>query len=182
MSRLVTLAASFRDGSTNQRLVDLAANIAAQHGANIAPVRYNDTDSPLLRDDEPALSIPDGAKHFSDAMHAADGLLLSTPEFNWSIPGSLKNLIDWLSLDPTHPLKGKNALLMSASPSLRGGVMGLSQLRTPLSLMGMHVYPQLIGIGNAHEMVSETNINNEKEQQFIEACVKDFVHITRKHT
>ena len=180
MSTIVTLAASFRDGSTNQKLVDIAAAEAAKQGAEITRLHYPDLDSPLLKDDGTLPTIPAGAQQLIDAMQAADGLIISTPEFNWSIPGSLKNLIDWMSLDASHSLKGKTALLMSASPSLRGGIMGLDHLRTTLALMGMHIYPQMVGIGNAHELVAEDNINHPKEQRFMQQCVRDFVRMTNK--
>ena len=182
MSRFVTIAASYREGSTNQKLVDIAANIAKELGAEITPLAYPELDCPLLKDDGDMPIMPEGAQRFSEAMQQADGLLLSTPEFNWSMPGSLKNLIDWMSLDSHYPLKGKTALLMSATPSLRGGIMGLDHVRSTLSLMGMHVYPQMVGLGNAHEIVTEDTITHPKELRFLQQNVRGIVRMTDKLT
>jgi chromate reductase len=182
MSHIVTLAASFRDDSNNQKLVDMAAEIAEAQGARITRLSYPVLDCPLLKDNGTLPDMPDGALRLAQAMRDADGLFIATPEFNWSMPGSLKNLIDWLSLDATYPLKGKTALLMSASPSLRGGIMGLDHLRTTLSLMGMHIHPQLVGIGNAHNIIQDGTITSAKEQEFLHQCVCEAVRTTNQLT
>ncbi|MEJ0010308.1 MAG: NAD(P)H-dependent oxidoreductase [Alphaproteobacteria bacterium] len=75
--------------------------------------------------------------------------MLATPEYNWSVPGGLKNLIDWLSVDLRTPLTDRTALLMCASPSARGGVTGLQHLRTSLEMLDVWIYPQIVAIGRA---------------------------------
>ena len=58
---------------------------------------------------------------FADAIRAADGVMIVSPEYNWTIPGSLKNALDWVSRMKDQPFKNKPVALQSASPALLGG-------------------------------------------------------------
>jgi chromate reductase len=175
MTKLLCMAASFRTESTNKKLLTLAANIAQARGAEITALDYRDTDCPALRDDKPVEPLPAGVQAFSSALHACDGMILAVPEYNWSIPGAFKNLIDWLSVDASLPLKSKTALLLCATPSVRGGITGLLQLRVPLEHLGVWVYPHCIGIGRSHETITESGLTEAKEQEFMVQVVSDFV-------
>src|SRR5581483_2652350 len=96
--RILALGGSLREASTNRALLDEAAALAPA-GAVIdlsqlaiigsLPLFNQDT---LDRD-----GLPAGASELKDALKAADGLLIATPEYNWGIPGFLKNAIDWAS-------------------------------------------------------------------------------------
>jgi hypothetical protein len=70
-------------------------------------------------------------------------------------------------------------ILMCASPSLRGGVIGLQQLRVPLEHLGMCIYPHTLGIGDAKNQLSDHGIGNAKDQAFFETCIHDFVRKTQ---
>ena len=175
--KLLALAASTRSDSVNKRLLAIAVGMAQHAGAEVTVMDYADCDASIYRNDA-AQPFPEGAKQLSDALKAHDGLLLASPEYNWSMPGSLKNLIDWLSVDPSAPLKKRSALLMCASPSIRGGILGLNQLSLPLNHLGMYVYPHLIAIGDAKNQLGPSAIANPKDQAFLSACVTDFVRVT----
>ncbi len=177
MTRLLALAASSRDDSLNKRLLTIATHIAEAAGASVTTLDYAECAAPLYQG-QPEAPLPAGAKRLSVALQAHDGWLLAMPEYNWSIPAALKNLIDWLSIDPAEPLNGRTALLMCASPSIRGGISGLQQLNVPLAHLGMVVYPQLIGIGEADTQVGDRVINREKDHVHLSDCVRDFVRIT----
>ncbi len=176
--KLLALAASARSESINRRLLSLAVKQAEAAGAQVTVMEYADCVVPLYFGDHTD-QLPEGAARLSKALRAHDGLLLATPEYNWSMPGSLKNLIDWLSTDPTAPLKGRHALLMCASPSVRGGIMGLQQLRVPLEHLGVHVYPHVIGIGEADMQMEEQGLSRKKDHDFLNGCITDFIRITR---
>lgn len=176
-AKILAFAASARGESINRRLISLAVKQAEKTDAHVTVLEYADFTAPLYMGEE-TTALPAGVKHLGDALRAHDGVLLAAPEYNWSMPGSLKNLIDWLSIDPTKPLNGRTALLMCASPSVRGGVIGLQQLRVPLEHLGMIVYPHTVGIGEAHTLLGEYEITRKKEQAFLSHCVSDFVRIT----
>lgn len=176
--KLLALAASTRAGSHNKRLLELAAAEAARAGAEVTVLDYAACDAPVYHGNHDG-PMPDGAALLRNSIASHDGLILSSPEYNWSIPGGLKNLIDWISTDKSDPLKGRTALLMCASPSSRGGISGLQHLQVPLEVLGMWVYPQLIGIGNATTQVTANGIAHAKDQQHLTNCVKDFVIKTK---
>jgi len=174
---ILALAASSRPDSLNKRLLALAIAEATKAGATVTELSYAACDAPLY-DGQDAVALPSGAQTLSDALRAHDGLLLASPEYNWSMPGALKNLVDWLSIDPKKPLRGRTGLLLCASPSVRGGVIGLQQLRVPLEHLGMVVYPHTVGVGDANTLIGEHALTNRKEQKFFTTCVHDFVRIT----
>ena len=177
-TRLIALAASFRKPSLNQQLLALAMGGLVTNGADVTELDYTACDAPTYKAlDEP---LPQGARYLADALLSHDGIVLAVPEYNWSIPGGLKNLIDWLSVDPRAPLKGKVALLLCASPSARGGIMGLSQLRDVLQVLGCWVYPQLIGIGKADVQLKETGLTKAADQEHLNQSVNDFLHTVNR--
>lgn len=173
---LLAVAASYRPDSHNKLLLDIAIEKAISEGAVVTALDYNTLESPLFKEEDSVPhELPQGAKIFADALLAHDGLLLAAPEYNWSIPASLKNLIDWISVDARAPFNGKTALLLSASPSTRGGITGLMQLRVPLEVLHVWVYPQLISVGKAHETIKEVELLAKKEYNFLSAHVAQFV-------
>lgn len=171
--KLLALAASYRDDSLNRKLLTHAVAMAEAEGASVTALDYESCESPLYRGAHDAL--PAGAQRLADALLAHDGWLLASPEYNWSIPGSLKNLIDWLSVDPRAPLAGRTALLMCASPSVRGGVSGLQHLRVPLEGLGMWVNPLMVGIGSVRGEV----LAREKDAARLQQCIGAFVRATK---
>ena len=173
--RLLALAASYRPDSLNKRLLALAVALAEAAGAHVTVRDYTTYDAPLYRGETGNVQLPSGAEALSTDLQTHDGILLAVPEYNWSIPGGLKNLIDWLSVDPRQPLDGKTALLLCASPSSRGGITGLQHLRTSLEVLRLWTYPQLIAIGRAHEQLQDTHLTNPADQKHLAACVGDFV-------
>ena len=111
-----------------------------------------DFDSPLYDYDvEAEAGVPLGVVSFAERLKGADGFIVASPEYNASMPGVVKNLIDWASRLRPQPFNGKQALLMSASPSMVGGNRGLWSLRIPLEHLGMRVYPDMFSLAQAHK-------------------------------
>lgn len=177
--KLLAIAASTRPDSLNKQLLAIAAAQAAQAGASVTTLEYASLDAPTYRDDS-SQAFPEGARKLADALATHDGFILASPEYNWSMPGGLKNLIDWLSTAKPCPLKGKHALLLCASPSVRGGILGLHQLSVPLNHLGAYVYPHLIAIGDAAPQLRAGGNLNAKDAAFLNECVSDFVRVTKK--
>jgi len=178
MTKLLSIAASYRPDSLNRMLVEHAGRIANGLGAAIESLDYAALDAPLYREEEDTL--PKAVLALKSAIARNDGILLAAPEYNWSMPGSLKNLIDWLSIDSTTAFKDKSILLLSASPSQRGGRMGLTQLRVPLEVLGGYVFPSVVSIGNAKASVTAKAVTNERDARYLTQTVTDFVAYTRK--
>jgi NAD(P)H-dependent FMN reductase len=105
-------------------------------------------------DVEQETGVPEPATRFRRWLEAADAFVIASPEYNASVPGALKNLIDWVSRVRPQPFNGKQGLLMSASPSMAGGNRGLWSLRVPLEHLGSRVYPDMFSLAQAHEAFS----------------------------
>lgn len=89
-------------------------------------------------------------------LEANDAFVIVSPEYNSSMPGVLKNAIDWTSRHKPQPFNGRHALLLSASPSIVGGNRGLWALRIPLEHLGARVYPDMFSLAQAHEAFKPT--------------------------
>ncbi|MCB0878157.1 MAG: NAD(P)H-dependent oxidoreductase [Thermoleophilia bacterium] len=135
--RLLFIAGSLREASTNRRLARLAARLAP---ATVEIVEYDDLASvePYDQDIETATGFAPGAARLAEAVRAADGVFIATPEYNGSIPGQLKNALDWLSRpdgarpDQTglqaSPLFGMPVAIASASSGQFGAVWARDEL------------------------------------------------------
>ena len=157
--RVLVFGASLRADSLNRKLVALAARVATQHGATVDHASMRDFDVPSYDGDaEKAQGIPTGAEALRRRLVDCDAFIVSSPEYNGSMPGVFKNLIDWTSRYRPQPFDGKQCLLMSASPSMSGGNRGLWALRMPLEHLGARVYPDMFSLAQAHTAIVDGDI------------------------
>jgi NAD(P)H-dependent FMN reductase len=84
-------------------------------------------------------------------LEANDAFVIASPEYNASLPGHLKNVIDWTSRFTPQPFNEVHGLLLSASPSMVGGNRGLWALRIPLEHLGARVFPDMFSLAQAHK-------------------------------
>ncbi|MGI5526375.1 NADPH-dependent FMN reductase [Streptomyces syringium] len=151
-TRVLVLSASLRADSLNTRLASLVAHLVRDTGATVGLARMGEFPMPLYdADAEVAEGLPEGTRALRDRLAACDAFVIASPEYNASLPGGLKNAIDWVSRAGPQPFKDKHALLVSASPSLVGGNRGLWALRIPLEHLGTRVYPDMFSLARAHE-------------------------------
>ena len=164
--KLLAFAASLRRQSWNRKLIALAAAIVREAGLEVDLAEFQEFDMPLYdRDLQDASGFPPGAVEMQRRVAAADGLLIASPEYNYSLPGILKNAIDWVSRMSPMPFRGKSAFLLSASTAQVGGIRGLWQLRIPLEGVGVLVYPDMYALPWADKSFDETGELKEKERR-----------------
>jgi chromate reductase len=157
--KVLVFGASLRAGSLNQTLAALAARLAEQHGAVVDRASLRDFDVPLYDGDaEKVEGTPSGAEEFRRRLMDCDAFIIASPEYNGSMPGVLKNLIDWTSRFRPQPFDGKQGLLMSASPSMSGGNRGLWSLRVPFEHLGARIYPDMFSLAQAHKALVDDDI------------------------
>ena len=140
MPEILALCGSLRAGSVNRKLLQAAiALLPAGLEAEVAEWR----DLPIYDEDVEAQGMPAPVAALRARAMAAQGFLIATPEYNWTIPGGLKNAIDWLSRKPdgTQPFAGKAVALMGATPGPGGTVNAQSHLRQVFYLLGAQVLP-----------------------------------------
>jgi len=173
----LVFGASLREGSLNVRLASLAARVIEEAGGTVINAKMSDFDCPSYNGDvEIKEGIPAGADRFRSRLISTDGVIISSPEYNASMPGVLKNLIDWVSRFKPQPLKARHALVMSASPSMVGGNRGLWALRIPMEHLGARVYPDMFSLAQAHEAFGDDGrLSDSKLQKWFEGTVDCFL-------
>ena len=124
---------------------------------------------PFDEDDEPGTEV---VASLRDAVAEADLLIFATPEYNASIPGQLKNAVDWLSRPvATTVLRGKPALVIGASTGAFGAVWAQAELRKVLTTAGARVVEAEVAVGHAPMKFDEsgTLVDEEIEEQLRDA-------------
>jgi chromate reductase len=150
--RVLVFAASLRRDSFNKRLATLACATVEAQGGSADRAAMADFDCPPYNGDaEGETGIPRGAQRLRECLVAADAFIIASPEYNASMPGFLKNAIDWVSRIRPQPFNGRQGMLLSASPSMAGGNRGLWSLRVPLEHLGARVYPDMFSLAQAHQ-------------------------------
>ena len=149
--RYLLFSASLRTGSLNTRLAGVARAAIEAHGGTVDVAAMSDFDCPSYSQDAQAKGFPPGAEALKRRLEANDAFVIASPEYNGSVPGALKNVIDWVSRFKPQPFNSRHALLLSASPSMVGGNRGLWALRVPLEHLGVRVYPDMFSLAQAHQ-------------------------------
>jgi len=169
--KILAFAGSLREGSFNKKL--LLTPVQFLKGAQVDVLDLREVDMPLYDGDlEEKSGLPDGAVKFRQRIEPADALVIATPEYNHSIPGTLKNAIDWASRPPGDVFDGKTALLLGASPGGFGAVRSLIHLRQVLTALGVIVLPSQVTVSHAHEAFTEEGDISDPEivEEIQEAC------------
>jgi chromate reductase, NAD(P)H dehydrogenase (quinone) len=175
---VLVFAASLRGDSLNRQLASLAARVAQREGAQVDVAAMQDFDVPSYDGDvEKAGGIPKGAEELRRRLAACDAFIIASPEYNASMPGVLKNLIDWTSRFRPQPFDGKQGLLMSASPSMVGGNRGLWAVRVPLEHLGARIYPDMFSLAQAHKALAGGEIADEALRARFERNLQAFLSL-----
>jgi chromate reductase len=150
--RFLVFSASLRADSLNSRLASLAATTIEANGGIVDSTSMPDFDTPSYNIDvQDSDGFPPGADRFRECVQINDAFVISCPEYNSSMPGLLKNSIDWVSRFSPQPFNEKHGLLLSASPSMIGGNRGLWALRVPFEHLGARIYPDMFSLAQAHQ-------------------------------
>jgi chromate reductase len=140
---VIGIIGSLRAGSYNRALMNVAMGLLPE-GMTLEIGEI--ADIPLYNADVEAQGIPGPVQRLKEQVAAADALLIATPEYNYSIPGVLKNAIDWISRPPDPPLNGKPTAIMGASMGIGGTIRSQLHLRQVAVFTNMLVLnkPELI--------------------------------------
>jgi NAD(P)H-dependent FMN reductase len=176
--KVLVFAASLRADSLNRKLAALAAKVAEEAGAIVDHASMRDFDVPLYDGDlEHSQGIPRGAEELRRRLLESDAFILSSPEYNGSMPGTIKNLIDWSSRFRPQPFDGRHGLLMSASPALAGGNRGLWSLRIPLEHLGARIFPDMFSLAMANKALESGEIADEALRARFEKNLQAFLSL-----
>jgi chromate reductase, NAD(P)H dehydrogenase (quinone) len=146
--RVLGVSGSLRRDSYNNRLLARAAQLLP---AQVEYVRFEHLKAvpPFDQDDEAEPGA--GATKWRQSVERADALLVSTPEYNSSVPGQLKNAIDWASRPSDRPaLRGKDVAVIGASTGMFGAVWAQAEVRKALAAAGARVLDRELAVCEAH--------------------------------
>jgi chromate reductase len=170
--KVLAFAGSLRTDSVNKKLIREAAAIAKELGGNVTLVDLKDYPIPLYDGDiESGPGMPEKAKNLRRMMIEAQVVMISTPEYNSSLPAVLKNVIDWASRNeegkPSRDaFKGnRKFVIMAASPGKLGGTRALKHLRGIIEELGGVVDPQQFSIADAYNAFDESGHLKDPEKK-----------------
>jgi chromate reductase len=147
--RIIGISGSLRRGSHNTSLLQAAA-LSLPPGVQLE-IYHDLANLPHYNEDLDIEPVPAPAARLRVEIAAADGVLIATPEYNGSLPGVLKNAIDWASRPfPENALKGKPAAVIGASTGLFGAVWAQAETRKTLEVAGADVLDGEVPVGQAH--------------------------------
>jgi chromate reductase len=184
--KVLAFAGSLREGSFNRKLLKPAVEGAKAAGAQVTVLDFREYRFPVYDGDLEAKEIPAPVLAAKKLFLANDGLLIVSPEYNGSIPGPLKNFIDWISRPapgegPLECLDEKVVSLLSASPGGFGGMRGLMVLRQTLTAVGCLVLPESFSLPRAMEAFApDGQMKDPKQAERAAAIGADLVGYLKK--
>lgn len=186
-AKILAFAGSTRTDSYNKKLIRIAVEEARKLGGEITLIDLRDYPLPVYDGDlEDQFGLPENGRKLKDLFFAHDGFLISSPEYNSSISGVLKNVIDWVSRPapnekPLQGFAGKTAALLAASPGALGGLRGLVTLRSILGNLGVIVLPTQFALSKADQAFNEKGeLIAEKNLKAVRSVVQPLIHVTSR--
>ena len=177
---VLAFAGSTRPGSWNKKLLKLAEAELARLGVSVDHFELTQEAVPVFLDDlVTGGKIPQPVLDLKERVRKADGVLVCTPEYNYGIPGPLKNLIDWLSRPPKeNPFKGKLVAQLGATPGAGGTIQAQNALRHALgvALFAWVLPGPAFTVSQIAEAMDESGaLKDEKQRKQLADYVQRFV-------
>jgi chromate reductase, NAD(P)H dehydrogenase (quinone) len=177
--RVLAISGSLRHGSHNSRLLRAAAALAPPSVE--LEVFEGLKDVPPYDEDDDVGSGPDGARRLREAIDAADAVLIATPEYNSSLPGQLKNAIDWASRPfPDNALRNKPVAVIGASTGMFGAVWAQAEARKVLSATGARVIDVELPVAGADEAFDGDRLADEELHHRLREILDELVAAARE--
>jgi chromate reductase len=170
--KILALSGSCRADSWNTRLLRAAGQLAPQD-VEIVPAIPIDRLPHFNEDAEAELSATGAVADFRRAMAGSDALLIATPEYNQSLPGVLKNALDWLSRSDPDPLQGKPVAVIGATVGTWGTRLAQAHLRHVLLVLGMRVVGAPLYLANASAQLDANGQWQPQVQAKLRAVIGD---------
>jgi len=178
--RVLGISGSLRRDSHNSALLRAAAERLPAGAELVTFERLGDV--PPYDEDVEVEAVPEVVRELREAIRGADAVLVATPEYNHSIPGQLKNALDWASRPAGRSaLTGKPAAVIGASTSMFGAVWAQAELRKVLGAMGGRVIEAELPVAHANELRQGDRLELGPEQaEQLEEILAELVAATER--
>jgi chromate reductase, NAD(P)H dehydrogenase (quinone) len=161
--RLLAISGSIRRKSYNSALLD---SVAADTGRDVDFVFWNQLDRIPAYNEDAETRQPHSVALLKDEIARADAVVFATPEYNGSVPGALKNALDWVSRPlADNPLRDKPAAVIGASQGGFGATWAQAELRKILQTIGARVHSSELAVAHAQDAFGPDGLLRESEQQ-----------------
>ena len=174
MTNLLGISGSLREGSLNTMLLEALEELLPEGAAlTVRPIG----DIPLYNGDLDVDGGPDSVRALKADIYGADGLIIATPEYNYGVPGVLKNMIDWVSRPAFKSvLDGKPVAIVGAGPGVVGSARAQADLRNVLfgTLAEVFPYPEVL-VGQAHQRIVHGRLQDEALRDRLETFLTRFL-------
>lgn len=188
--RVLAMSGSAREGSLNQKLLNVAVQGARAAGAEVTVVSLSNFPLPFFNSDfEREQGVPPEAMHLQKLFSEHDALLVASPDYNGGYTALLKNAIDWMSRPTPEKVSGlalfanKATAVISASPGPMGGIRSMLAMRGVLEKLGAVLIPQTFTLGLAHQAFTDndqlSNPQVEGEVKAVGAALVKFSGVLR---
>jgi chromate reductase len=159
--RVLGISGSLRRDSYNTKLLRHAGELFEDEGVEFE-IYDGLKDVPPYDEDDEMNGTPEAVSRIREAVRAADAVFFTTPEYNSSIPGALKNALDWVSRPlATNALRNKPVAVIGASAGMFGAVWAQAELRKTLGAMGARVAEGEVALGRAMDRFDADGRLNE---------------------
>lgn len=176
---ILGISGSLRKNSYNTAVLHKAQTLAPQ---NMVIDRFDIAPIPLYNEDVREQGFPPSVEELRTRIREADALLIVTPEYNYSIPGVLKNAIDWASRPPEQPFDAKPIAIMGASPSMLGTARAQYHLRQCFIYLNGYILnrPEVMISNAPSKFDQEGKLIDEKTCDFIKLLLNELVLWTER--
>jgi NAD(P)H-dependent FMN reductase len=184
--KILAFAGSLRTESFNKKLIKIAVEGARAAGGDVTLIDLRDYPMPIYDGDIESAGFPEVVLTMKKLFLEHQGLLISTPEYNRSLPGVLKNTIDWVSRSapgesPLSAFTDKVAGLVAASPGPVGGMRSLMHLRDILAHIKVLALPDQVTVSKANEAFNpDGTLKDAKQAAAVHGVGKKLVETIRK--
>ena len=185
--RILAFSGSIRRESLNQKLVEIASNEVRKAGGEVTVIHLKDYQLPIFNQDlEDEEGLPTNLATLKDLFRSHQGFLIASPEYNSSVTSVLKNTIDWVTrpqegFAPLDCFDGKIAAIMATSPGARGGLVGLSAIRSILTHIKTTVIPLQVAVPTAYEaLAGDDRVEPQRIHDMICQQASQLVDATRR--
>lgn len=178
MTRILAISGSLRRDSHNTALLRTAATLLP---SDVELVIHDGLRDIPPYDEDVLHEAPAAVERLRGEVRAADAVLISTPEYNSSIPGQLKNALDWLSRPLAEsPLRNKRAAVVGASTSMFGAVWAQAEVRKVLGAIGARVLDRELPVPHAHEQFTpEGRLADRDIEEGLAIVLRELVEAAR---